>query len=141
MTEQPNQPYQPYQPYQPPQAYPPPPFPPSGYPAAAASSGRATASLVLGIVSLLCFGFLAGIPAVVLGVLAHREIKESGGRVSGGGLATAGIVTGAIGTVWSLVAVAILVIAFFVGAGSSSVCTSDGGGTRCSQSVHVVAVR
>jgi hypothetical protein len=57
--------------------------------------------LVTGIVSLVlglcgCLG-LVGLVGVVLGVLARKDIAVSGGRLTGSGKATAGIVTGAIG--------------------------------------------
>src|SRR5438552_417055 len=77
----------PYQPLMPPQR----------------SETKAVASLVLGILSLTCFGIFAGIPALVLGSLARRDIDRSQGRLSGRGLAAGGIVTGLFGTGLSLV--------------------------------------
>lgn len=59
----------------------------------ASSSGKAIASLVLGIFSLFC-NFFTGLPALILGILALRDISRSRGRLSGQGLAIAGIVTG-----------------------------------------------
>jgi hypothetical protein len=61
------------------------------------------ASLALGILSVTCFGLLAGIPAIVLGALARRDIERSQGMFGGRGLATGGIVTGLVGTGISLV--------------------------------------
>jgi len=59
------------------------------------TSGLAIASLVLGICSIvLCLGPLAGIPAVITGHRANSKIRESGGLLTGSGLATAGLVTG-----------------------------------------------
>lgn len=66
---------------------------------AAPTSSKATTSLVLGILSLVCCGLLAGIPAMIIGRQASREINESKGRIGGAGLATAGFITGLIGTV------------------------------------------
>ena len=60
------------------------------------SSGQATASLILGILSVTCFGLLAGIPAVILGHIAKSNIRKSGGRLSGDGKATAGLIMGYI---------------------------------------------
>ncbi len=58
--------------------------------------GFAIASLVLGIVSFFCFAFIAGTLGIVFGVVA----KNKGYK---GGMATAGIVCGAIGIVlWIL---------------------------------------
>lgn len=63
-----------------------------------AKTGAATASLVLGILSFLCFGPLTGVPAIVLGMRARR-----GG--AGRGLALAGMITGAVGSVVVLLGV------------------------------------
>src|SRR5436853_127595 len=80
-----------------------PPNPPS-IPASMASSknsGLAIASLVLGIAGIaLCFGPVAGIPAVICGHVAKSKIRDSGGTISGSGLATAGLVTGYISIAW-----------------------------------------
>jgi hypothetical protein len=63
---------------------------------APATDGKATASLVCGILSvLLCFiGFLIGIPAIILGHVSRGNIQRSGGRLQGGGMATAGLILG-----------------------------------------------
>lgn len=61
----------------------------------AGNSGKAVASLVLGILSLFC-NVLAGLPALILGILALREIGRSRGRLAGQGLAIAGIVTACV---------------------------------------------
>jgi len=74
-----------------------------------ATSGTATTSLVLGILSLVCLGFLSGIPAMILGRRATREIDASGGRIGGSGVATAGFVTGLIGTLLSVVGVVLFI--------------------------------
>jgi type IV pilus assembly protein PilA len=60
------------------------------------SSGQATASLVFGILSVTCFGILAGIPAVILGHIAKSNIRKSNGRLTGDGKATAGLIMGYI---------------------------------------------
>jgi len=74
-----------------------------GYGYQAPADGKAVASLVLGILSLLGCGALLAIPAVILGVLARRDAERSGGRIGGAGLALGGIVTGSIGGVLSVV--------------------------------------
>jgi hypothetical protein len=56
------------------------------------TSGKATASLVLGLFSLVIC--IAGIPAIILGHIAHSEIKKSMGRLKGDGMALAGMVLG-----------------------------------------------
>src|SRR5262245_64816920 len=59
-------------------------------------------SLVLGILSLTCFGFLSGVPAVICGHNARSRIKRSGGTLCGAGLALAGLITGYIAIGFSL---------------------------------------
>ena len=68
----------------------------------AGTSGKAIASLVLGLSSCV-FCFITGIPAIILGVLGLGDVKRSGGRAGGSGLATAGIVLGSLGTMFTLV--------------------------------------
>jgi prepilin-type processing-associated H-X9-DG protein len=60
-----------------------------------ATSGKAIASLVLGLVSFAC-SILTGIPAIILGILGLQDIKLSRGALTGRGMATAGIVLGAL---------------------------------------------
>lgn len=80
---------------------PPPPPPPPPVPYAApvpaphvvqSTNGLAVASLVASFI----WG-LGSICAVIFGHIAHRQIRESGGRQSGGGFATAGLVLGYLG--------------------------------------------
>ncbi len=83
-------------PPQPPQGYGYPPQPPQS------TNAKAVVSLVLGIVSMLfCFaGFIFGIAAIILSVLARKEIAaQPPGTTSSGGVAIGGLVTGIIGTV------------------------------------------
>ncbi len=71
-------------------------------PPVAPNDAKSVVSMVLGIVCLLgtfCWlGAPLGVPAIVLGALAHRDIRRSGGMVGGGGMATAGIVMGSVGS-------------------------------------------
>ena len=60
------------------------------------TDGKATGSLILGILSLLCFSFLAGIPAVILGHMSRKSIRQSMGRLKGNGMALAGLIMGYI---------------------------------------------
>lgn len=64
---------------------------------------KATISLVLGILGLVCFGIFAGIPALILGILALKDIKKGEGSLAGSGMAIAGIVLGICSIVISLV--------------------------------------
>jgi hypothetical protein len=72
-------------------------------PRAPANDTRAIASIVLGVLSMTCLGFFAGIPAIVIGAMSRREIDRSQGALCGRGLAAGGIVTGLFGTGMSLV--------------------------------------
>lgn len=70
------------------------PLPPPGqYSAPRRTNGFAVASLVLGIVG--CF-VVTPVLAIVFGVIARKRIAASGGTQDGKGLATAGIVLGAL---------------------------------------------
>ncbi len=102
------QPYQPYQqPYQPYPTYP-------GYGVVQQNSGKATAAMVIGIVSLvICWGLLSPV-ALALGLSARKDIDRSGGQLGGRGQATAGWILGLIGTVLLAIFVVIFVIAVIV---------------------------
>lgn len=71
------------------------------------TSGLAITSLVLGIASFICTIF-TGVIAIVLGIIALLQISGSNGRVKGNGMAIGGIVTGAMGCLWTLVLVGML---------------------------------
>jgi prepilin-type processing-associated H-X9-DG protein len=60
------------------------------------TSGKAIASLVLGLMSLVC-NIVTGLPAIILGALGLSDISRSKGRVKGRGLAIAGIALGGLG--------------------------------------------
>lgn len=75
----------------------------------AATSKKAIASLVLGILSLFC-SFLTGIPALVLGVLSLRDIKASQGSLAGQKLAVGGIATGIVASLLSSVVLLIALL-------------------------------
>ena len=62
--------------------------PPPGAPVP--TPGKATATLVLGILSFVVCPVLPAIAALVVGAQAAREIRESGGRLGGEGLVKAG---------------------------------------------------
>ncbi|HXH49683.1 MAG TPA: DUF4190 domain-containing protein [Terriglobia bacterium] len=72
------------------------------------TSGKATASLILGI---FFFVFPAAVLAVVFGHLSRSEIKRSGGRLTGAGRALAGLILGYAGvSVIPLLIIAAIVI-------------------------------
>ena len=92
--------------------YPPPPPPPGGYapmPAAYAAprtDGLAIASLVIGILSIVCsvacLGVVLGPTAAIMGFISRQRIASSGGAVGGGTLAVIGLVLGILGFVASV---------------------------------------
>jgi hypothetical protein len=70
------------------------------------TSGKAIASLVLGLMSFLCT-VLTGIPAIIIGIWSLVDISKSRGRISGQGLAICGMITGVLGI--ALIGPAILI--------------------------------
>jgi hypothetical protein len=79
----------------------------------AGASREATASLILGVLSLFC-NVLASVPAVILAILALRDIDRSRGRLSGHGLAIAGVVTAVACTLLSCMALVPFSIRLFI---------------------------
>ncbi|HTD22473.1 MAG TPA: DUF4190 domain-containing protein [Terriglobales bacterium] len=61
----------------------------------ARTDGKAIASMVLGILSLLlCLNILTGIPAIILGHISRSNIRKSMGRLKGDGIALTGLILG-----------------------------------------------
>jgi hypothetical protein len=71
-------------------------------------SGTATLALATGLASFVCLFGLGGILAIVLGWVAHGEIERSQGRLSGKGLASAGIGLGITNLVATIVGIGVL---------------------------------
>ena len=84
------------------------------------SSGKATASLVLGILGLVFCPLICSVLALVFGYQGRREIDASGGQVSGRGNATAGIVLGWIGVAICALFLILIVIGVLAGDSSST---------------------
>lgn len=78
---------------------------PYGAPAGGADHPRGTTILVLGILSLVCCGLFTGIPAIVMGNSALKEIDAAPGRYSNRGSVKAGFICGIIGTALSAVGI------------------------------------
>jgi hypothetical protein len=66
---------------------------------------KAVVSLILGISSLACLGAITGLPAIILGAMARRDIDRSRGALGGSAIAACGIVTGLFGTGLGLIIV------------------------------------
>jgi hypothetical protein len=77
------------------------------------NSGKAVTSLILGIASLFC-NVLTGLPALIVGILALRDIGRSNERLAGRGLATAGIITACVGTLLSCVVLSIVLVPLMI---------------------------
>jgi len=60
-------------------------------------SGKATASMVLGIVGIFVCPIVLSILAIVFGIQSRKDIANSAGRLKGHGMATAGLVLGIVG--------------------------------------------
>ena len=89
------------------------------------TSGRATASLVLGLLGLVFCPLICSVLALVFGYQGRREIDASGGQLSGRGSATAGIVLGWVGVV--IYGLFLLLIVIGLLAGDSTSNTSPAG--------------
>ena len=89
-----------------------PPPPPGGYGQPGAgyagqrTDGLAIASLVIGIISIVCFflclGVILGPTAAIMGFISRQRIATSGGALGGGALATVGLVLGILGFIASV---------------------------------------
>jgi len=69
-------------------------YPPQGLPFAPQTSGLAIVSLICGI---LFFMFPSAVAAIIFGHISRSDIRRSGGRKTGAGIALAGLVLGYIG--------------------------------------------
>ncbi len=79
----------------------------------------ALVSMILGLISMLGFGLLTGIPAIILGAMALKN--KQGER----GFSITGIVTGAISTFFSLLFIIFLIIIFIVAAANPAPTNND----------------
>lgn len=68
---------------------------------------KALWSLILGILGLVCCGIFTGIPALILGNGAKKQIAASGGAETGAGMAQAGVILG-------IIAIALSVLGFIL---------------------------
>ena len=83
------------------------------------SSGKATAALVMGILGLVFCPLICSVLALVFGYQGRNEIDGSGGRISGRGSATAGVVLGWAGiALWGLL-IALGILGAIVGDSST----------------------
>lgn len=69
------------------------------------TSGAAIASLITGICSITCLGLIAGIPAIICGHIARKNINAAPLLLKGKGMALAGLIMGYFSIVITVVAV------------------------------------
>ena len=91
-----------------------PPAVPGGMPAYVPTSGLAIASLICGLLGLITCMFLPGIPAVICGHMALKQLADPAVRMSGRGMALVGLITGYLSVVM-LVGTVLLLLLMFVG--------------------------
>jgi len=73
------------------------------------NDSQATLSLVLGIISVLCCPILGPV-ALFIGNSSRQRVQASGGTLGGGGLATAGLILGIIGTIFLVFGVISIIV-------------------------------
>jgi Domain of unknown function (DUF4190) len=71
-------------------------------------NGTGLWAMILGILGLLVFGPLTGVPAIFLGISGRR--KAATGKATNGGQALAGIILGVAATVLTVLAVALILM-------------------------------
>jgi magnesium-transporting ATPase (P-type) len=74
------------------------------------SSGRAIATLVLGILSIMCAGFLTGVPAIIIGNMEMKDIRAGKSGRQNEGITKVGFILGIIGTALTCIMTLITVI-------------------------------
>jgi hypothetical protein len=105
-----------------------------GQSAGPARNGLGVAALVLGILAVVTSitvvgGVVLGIAALVLGIVGRKRATR--GEATNGGVALAGIITGVIGALLSIVLVALGAAAFFGTGGSDLLsCVKDANGNQ-----------
>lgn len=92
MNQQPNYPYHP--------------------PIPASTSGWAIFSLIAGLLAWLGVFGLGGLAAVIAGHVAKGQIRGSGGRMGGEGLATAGLVLGYLNLALAVLGGCLMILMF-----------------------------
>jgi hypothetical protein len=96
---------------------------PAGY-AAPRTDGLAIASLVIGILSLVCsfvcLGIILGPVAAIMGFIARQRVASSGGTLGGGTVAVIGLALGIVGFILSAGAIVLLLIGVIATPGFST---------------------
>lgn len=91
------------------------PVPSTGTQPPSQTSTKSIVALVLGILSITCCGFLAGIPAIFLGRAELQSIAEGKIPESNRTIAKVGMILGIIGTVISCLVALVYAVLFALG--------------------------
>ena len=75
--------------------------------------------MILGIVSLVCCS-LCGPVALFMSLGARKRIAASGGTIGGGGMATAGLILGILGTIVLVLGIIYVIFAVILGVVNST---------------------
>ena len=73
-------------------------------------NGLALGSLICGILSLICFGPLTAIPALVLGFMQLQKIKSDPAHYGGRGMAIAGMALGGLSLLFLILYIIFIII-------------------------------
>lgn len=74
------------------------------------NSNMAIISLVAGILSWVALPLIGALVAVICGHIARKEIRESGGRLAGQGLALAGLILGYANLAFMVLGICLLMV-------------------------------
>ena len=109
----------------------------TGYPVDRGVDGLAIASLVLSITWFLGLGSLL---AVILGAVSRRRIRDSGGALTGDGLALSGIIIGIVGLAGAVLFAALIFAVSVPTTQSLSIAGTSGSSASCIVDARVVDV-
>jgi hypothetical protein len=87
-------------------------------PYAPPNSNAAVISLIFGILAWVGLVFIGAIVAIIAGHMARREIRDSGGRIGGGGMAMAGLLLGYVQLGLLLLGCAVVLLLALIGVAS-----------------------
>lgn len=90
-------------------------YPQAPTPMMAQTSTLAIVSLIAGIASWVIIPFIGAVVAIITGHMAKNEIRQSVGRLTGDGLATAGLVLGYLQLVLTVLAVCCILVLLVTG--------------------------
>jgi len=95
--------------------------PPPAYPAGQTST-LAMISLISGILGWTILFGIASVAAVITGHMAKKEIRQSGGVLTGDGLASAGLILGYVNLAVVVLGFCLLIVLPLLGLGGFAAC-------------------